>query len=88
MANSSLVSVRISPEIKEQASEVLAGVGLTVSDVMRMTLAKIATEKRFQFDYQPNLVTAEVLRSVRNGEEKLNSAKNIADLMEQLNARD
>ncbi|MFA9489002.1 MULTISPECIES: type II toxin-antitoxin system RelB/DinJ family antitoxin [unclassified Mannheimia] len=88
MANSSLVSVRISPEIKEQASEVLAGVGLTVSDVMRMTLAKIATEKCFQFDYQPNLATAEVLRSVRNGEEKLNSAKNIADLMEQLNARD
>lgn len=34
MANSALVSVRINPEIKEQASEVLAGIGLTVSDVM------------------------------------------------------
>ncbi|MEG9475164.1 MULTISPECIES: type II toxin-antitoxin system RelB/DinJ family antitoxin [Mannheimia] len=88
MANSALVSVRISPEIKEQASEVLAGIGLTVSDVMRMTLAKIATEKRFQFDYQPNVETAEVLKAVRNGDEKLNPAKNIADLMEQLNARD
>ncbi|AWW68121.1 type II toxin-antitoxin system antitoxin, RelB/DinJ family [Mannheimia haemolytica] len=88
MANSALVSVRISPEIKEQASEVLAGIGFTVSDVMRMTLAKIATEKRFQFDYQPNFETAEVLRAVKNGEEKLHSANSIADLMEQLNARD
>ncbi|QLB15545.1 damage-inducible protein J [Mannheimia granulomatis] len=87
MANSALVSVRINPEIKEQASEVLAGIGLTVSDVMRMTLAKIATEKRFQFDYQPNFETSEVLRAVKSGEEKLNSAKSIGDLMEQLNER-
>ncbi|WP_237052367.1 hypothetical protein [Mannheimia granulomatis] len=34
-----------------------------------MTLAKIATEKRFQFDYQPNFETAEVLRAVKSREE-------------------
>ncbi|MDD0823343.1 type II toxin-antitoxin system RelB/DinJ family antitoxin [Mannheimia sp. AT1] len=88
MANSVLVSARISPEIKEQASEVLAGIGLTVSDVMRMTLSKIATEKRFQFDYQPNFETIEVLRAAKEGKETFNSAQNIADLMGQLNARD
>jgi len=40
----SLVSVRISEELKDQAAAVLAEHGLTVSDVTRILLTKIVTE--------------------------------------------
>lgn len=40
----SLVSVRISEELKDQAAAVLAEHGLTVSDATRILLTKIVTE--------------------------------------------
>lgn len=40
----SMVNVRISDELKQQASEVLAHMGLNISDVIRMLLTKIASE--------------------------------------------
>ncbi|MDO5056856.1 MAG: type II toxin-antitoxin system RelB/DinJ family antitoxin [Lautropia sp.] len=88
MANSALVSVRISEDVKRKASEVLAGAGLTISDVMRMTLTKIASEQRFSFDYQPNAETAAVLQAIQRGQEPMNRADNIQALMEQLDAAD
>lgn len=86
MSNNALISVRVNEQIKSQASEVLAGIGLTISDVMRMTITKIATERRFSFDYQPNAETAHLLHAVKQGNEPMNHAQNISDLMEQLNA--
>lgn len=86
MANNALISVRVNEQIKSQASEVLAGIGLTISDVMRMTITKIATERRFSFDYQPNAETASLLQAVKEGKEPMHHADNLTDLMEQLNA--
>ncbi|NTF18187.1 type II toxin-antitoxin system RelB/DinJ family antitoxin [Agrobacterium rubi] len=40
-----LVSVRIDEAVKQQASEVLAECGLTVSDAVRIVLTRIAKEK-------------------------------------------
>lgn len=88
MANNALISVRVNEQIKSQASEVLAGIGLTISDVMRMTITKIATERRFSFDYQPNAETAQLLQAVKEGREPMHQADNLTDLMEQLNAKD
>lgn len=88
MANNALVSVRISEDVKRKASEVLAGAGLSISDVMRMTLTKIANEQRFSFDYQPNAETAAVLEAIQHGREPMNRADSIQALMEQLNAAD
>lgn len=88
MAANALVSVRISEDVKNQASAVLAGAGLTISDVIRMTLTKIATEQRFSFDYQPNAETARVLHAIKEGTEPLNRADDIATLMAQLNEED
>lgn len=88
MANSALVSVRIDADIKRRASEVLAGAGLSISDVMRMTLTKIASERRFSFDYQPNAETASVLQAVRDGTEPMHRAGSVDALMEQLDAAD
>lgn len=39
-----VVNVRIDEELKEKATEVLAGYGLTVSDAMRILLTRIAKE--------------------------------------------
>lgn len=88
MANNALISVRVNEQIKSQASEVLAGIGLTISDVMRMTITKIATERRFSFDYRPNSETAQLLQAVKEGREPMHQADNLTDLMEQLNAKD
>ena len=44
MAATALVQTRIDPEIRDKASEVLAKSGLTVSDVTRIVLTRIANE--------------------------------------------
>lgn len=85
MTANALVSVRISEDVKKQASAVLAGAGLTISDVIRMTLTKIASEQRFSFDYQPNAETARVLQAMQEGREPMHRADSIESLMEQLN---
>lgn len=40
------VRARIDPAIKHEAAAVLATMGLTVSDLCRMALARVAHEKR------------------------------------------
>ena len=44
MANQ-LVQARIDREVKEEASAVLAAMGLTISDAVRLLLTRIAREK-------------------------------------------
>lgn len=44
MAASSLVQARIEPEIKDRATAVLASMGLSVSDAVRILLTKVANE--------------------------------------------
>lgn len=53
MANSDVVRARIDGHIKEEATNVLAGMGLSVSDAIRMLLTRIATDKAFPFDINP-----------------------------------
>lgn len=43
-ANNALVQTRIDPVVKDRASAVLEGLGLTVSDAVRMLLTRIANE--------------------------------------------
>lgn len=43
-ANNALVQTRIDPEVRDRAAAVLKDLGLTVSDVMRMLLTRIANE--------------------------------------------
>jgi DNA-damage-inducible protein J len=44
MAATALVQTRIDPEVRDKASEVLAKAGMTVSDITRMVLTRIANE--------------------------------------------
>lgn len=45
MASNALVTTRINENIKHEATEVLATMGLTVSDAVRLLLTKVAKEK-------------------------------------------
>ena len=50
MATSDVVRARIDGHIKEEATSVLAGMGLSVSDAIRVLLTRIAADKALPFD--------------------------------------
>lgn len=58
MASNAFVRARIDETLKNQAAVVLAEMGLTVSDVVRMTLTRIAKDKALPFELKvPNAET-------------------------------
>ena len=50
MKESALVQARIDPVIKDRAAEVLDGLGLTISDAVRILLTRTANERALPFD--------------------------------------
>jgi DNA-damage-inducible protein J len=83
MAENAVVRTRIKSEVKEQATAVLEPMGLTVSDVMRIVLTRVAHERALPFDLTPNKLTRETLRKSARGEE-VHRAKDAADLFNKL----
>ncbi|EGJ00029.1 DNA-damage-inducible protein J [Shigella boydii 5216-82] len=58
MAANAFVRARIDEDLKNQAADILAGMGLTISDLVRITLTKVAREKALPFDLrEPNQLT-------------------------------
>ena len=49
-----VVRARIGPKIKEKASVYLASIGLTISDLVRMTITQTANRQSLPFDEIPN----------------------------------
>lgn len=87
MSQNNVVRARIDPHIKEEASIVLATMGLTVSDAFRMLLIRIAREKALPFEpLIPNAKTIEAMRQARSG--NLKTTGNINNLLANLNADD
>jgi DNA-damage-inducible protein J len=83
MAANAVVRSRISADVKEQATAVLEDLGLSVSDLMRITLTRVAKEGAIPFDLNPNKLTRETLRKSARGQE-IHKAKNAEDLFDQL----
>ena len=84
MAATAYVRARIDEKLKEEATAVLADMGLTVSDVVRIVLTKVAKEKALPFELRvPNKLTAETLAKSERGED-IHHAKDANDLFEQL----
>ncbi len=82
MAATAFVRARIDEALKNEAAAVLAGMGLTVSDVVRIALTKIAKEKALPFEMRvPNALTSETLTKSERGED-LHHAKDADDLFE------
>ena len=69
MTANAVVRARIDPTVKAEATAVLASIGLTVSDAVRILLTKIAREKTLPLDLTPNALTAETLRKSQRGED-------------------
>jgi DNA-damage-inducible protein J len=68
MATNSVVRARIDEHIKEEASVVLATMGLTVSDAFRIMLTRIAREKALPFEpLVPNEATIKAMKQARSG---------------------
>jgi DNA-damage-inducible protein J len=87
MSANAVVRARIDEHIKEEATVVLAAIGLTVSDAFRIMLTRVAREKALPFEpLIPNEETVEAMREARKG--GLLSAGSVAELLEKLNAPD
>lgn len=84
MAATAFVRARIDEKLKQEASAVLAEMGLTVSYVVRIVLTKVAKEKALPFEMRvPNELTAETLARSERGED-VHHAKDTDDLFGQL----
>lgn len=58
MASNAFVRARIDERLKNEAAAVLAEMGLTVSDLVRMTLTRVAKDKALPFELKaPNAET-------------------------------
>lgn len=84
MAANAFVRARIDEALKNEAASVLAGMGLTVSDLVRITLTKVAREKALPFDMRiPNELTAETITASEKGID-VHKAKDTDDLFNKL----
>jgi len=87
MPANALVQARIDEAVKKEATTVLAKMGLTVSDAVRLLLTKVAREHTLPFDVRiPNAETKAALQELEAGKGK--RFKNVKDLMADLNADD
>lgn len=66
-----MVHVRVDQKTKQTAAKTLAGMGLSVSDAVRMLLVRVAAEKGLPFDVKiPNPTTVRAMRAVERGKGK------------------
>jgi len=82
-----IVQTRIDRAVEKEAAAVLAAMGLTVSDAVRLLLTKVAHEKALPFaPLAPNAVTIEAMREA--GEGDLPQLATVEELFDDLHADD
>lgn len=87
MGANAIVQARVDQLIKDEASVVLASMGLTISDAMRMMLTRVAKEQALPFDpLVPNAKTIAAMKDARAG--KTTAFDSVEALMADLNADD
>jgi len=87
MAANALVQTRIDGAVKEEAAAVLAAMGLTVSDGVRLMLTRVAKDGVLPFDpLVPNATTIRAIKEARKM--KVPRFDSIDALMADLNAGD
>lgn len=85
MPSDSVVRARIDEQVKERAAEVLAEMGLSISDAIRLLLVRIAAEKAVPFEIRiPNAETRAAMTELEQGAGK--SFDSAAELIADLNA--
>jgi DNA-damage-inducible protein J len=87
MASDTVVRARIDGRVKERAAKVLADMGLSVSDAIRLLLIRVAAEKALPFEIKvPNAETRTAMAELEDGAGA--SFDNVAELTADLNAED
>lgn len=79
------VRTRIDAATKDAATAALAGMGLSISDAIRMLLVRVAEEKRLPFEVKmPNKETFEAMAELEAG--KGHVSNTVKEFMAALNA--
>ncbi len=87
MTANALVQARVDGAVKAEATAVLAAMGLTVSDAVRLLLTRVARERALPFDpLIPNAETIQAMKDARAG--KVQAFDSVDALMADLNAED
>ena len=87
MAENQLVRARIDAAVKKKAAAVLAEMGLTVSDAVRLLLTRVARENALPFaPLVPNAITVEAMKEARRGNPPRFSR--VQDLLDDLHSED
>jgi len=85
MAANQRVQARIDGTIKQEAAAVLAEIGLTISDFVRLSLTRVAREKTLPFTpLIPNATTIEAMEDARAG--RVTQSASLEALFRDLNA--
>ncbi len=84
MAATAIVQARLEPEVKEEATRILAAIGMTPTEAVRLLFRRVVAEKRFPMELLvPNEATIAAIQ-----ERDLPSFATIHDLIADLNADD
>ena len=87
MASDTVVRARIDAQVKEKAAKVLAGIGLSVPDAIRLLLVRVAAEEGLPFEIEvPNAETRAAMAELEKGDGK--DFDSVAELIADLNAKD
>ena len=87
MTANAVVRARIDGRTKKKATKVLADMGLSVSDAIRLMLVRVADEKALPFDVRvPNKESLEAIAELERGEGQV--FKTVEEFLADLNARD
>lgn len=85
MLADSVVRARVNGKLKEDAADILAAAGLTLSDAYRMMLIRVVHDKALPFHpLIPNKKTIVAMKAARAG--RVTKSKNLDDLFGELNA--
>ena len=80
MTTNTLIETYIDSHVKDEAATVLATMGLTISDAIRLMLIKVAHDHKLPFDpFIPNAETVEAMKEAGLG--RLQSAETIEQFM-------
>ncbi|WP_044410708.1 type II toxin-antitoxin system RelB/DinJ family antitoxin [Thiomicrospira microaerophila] len=65
--SSKVLHIRLDENIKNQATETLASMGLSVSEAVRVFLTQVVTQKQIPFDIKaPNEITQQAMQEADN----------------------
>lgn len=85
LSSDTAVGARIDGQVKEKAAKVLADMGLSVSDAIRLLLVRVAAEKALPFALKvPNAETQAAMAELERGEGA--AFDGVAELIADLNA--